>query len=95
MSKKVKIVEVTTPSCGICKSIAPMIKAAVVKVADKVDFEVVEAGWDDDIVKEHNINQVPTFLVFNPETNWLVNRHGGTITMPGFIKFVEDSLERI
>lgn len=95
MSDKVKIVEVTTPTCGICKSIAPMIKAAVAKVADKVDFEVVEASWDDAIVKEHNINQVPTFLFFNPETNELVNRHSGAIMMPGFIQLVEDSIAKI
>ena len=59
--KRVKVIEVTTVTCGICKSIAPIISKAVEMLGDKIDFEKREVEWDDDLVKEHDIRQVPTF----------------------------------
>ena len=65
--KKVKVIEITTATCGICKSIAPMIEKAVELLGDKVDFEKREVDWNDEIVTKYNVRQVPTFLFLDDE----------------------------
>ena len=84
--KKVKIIEVTTATCGICKSLAPVIAKMVELLADKADFEKQEVDFDAEIVKEHNIKQVPTFLFFDGDK--LLDKHSGSISIPEFTKKV-------
>ena len=91
--KRVKAIEVTTATCGICKSIAPMISKAVELLGDKIDFEKKEVTWDDDIVKEHDIRQVPTFLFFDDDK--LLGKHIGSIMLPTFTKLVTDYYKQI
>lgn len=93
MSKKVKIIEVTTATCGICKAIAPMISKLVEKFGDQVDFEKQEVDFDADIVQKCNINQVPTFLFFDGDE--LIDRHTGAISAPDFSKKVTDNFNKI
>ena len=83
-----KRVKVTTATCGICKSIAPIISKAVEMLGDKVDFEKKEVDWTDDIVKEYDIRQAPTFLFFDGDK--LLGKHVGFIMLPPFIKKVND-----
>ena len=91
--KRVKVIEVTTATCGICKSIAPIISKAVEMLGDKIDFEKREVEWDDDLVKEHDIRQVPTFLFFGGDK--LLNKHVGAIMLPPFMKIVNDLYEQL
>lgn len=91
--KKVKVIEVTTATCGICKSIAPMISKAVELLWDKVDFEKKQIDWDDDLVKEYDLRQVPTFLFFNGDE--FLSKHVGAIMLPQFIKMVNDYYEKL
>lgn len=91
--KKVKVIEVTTATCGICKSIAPMISKAVELLSDKVDFEKKQIEWDDDLVKEYDLRQVPTFLFFDEDK--FLGKHVGAIMLPPFIKMVNDYYEQI
>ena len=86
--KKVRVIEVTTATCGICKAIAPMIDKAVELLGDKIDFEKKQVDWDDEIVNQYDIHQVPTFLFFDGEK--LVDKHVNAIMLPQFIKKVTD-----
>ena len=85
MSKKVKIIEVTTATCGICKAIAPMISKLVERFGDVVDFEKQEVNFDADIVQKYNI--------FNGDM--LIDRHSGGISAPDFIKKITDNFNKI
>lgn len=91
--KRVKVLEITTSTCGICKSITPMISKAVELLGEKIDFEKRQVTWDDDVVKEHNIRQVPTFLFFDGEK--LVDKHVGAIMMQDFIKKTTEIYNKI
>lgn len=91
----VKVLEITTPTCGICKSIAPMIDKAVELQGDSIIFEKKEVTWDDPIVEEYDIHSVPTFLFLNSETNWLIDRHSGPISMPQFNTKIKEAKEKI
>lgn len=91
----VKVIEITTASCGICKSIAPMIDKAVQLQGNSIIFEKKEVTWEDSIVDEYNIRSVPTFLFFNSETNELIDRHSGPISMPQFNSKIKEAKEKI
>lgn len=90
-----KVIEITTPTCGICKSIAPMINKAVELQGDNIIFEKKEVDWDDAIVSEYDIHSVPTFLFFNSETNELIDRHIGPISMPQFNAMINEAKNKI
>lgn len=91
--KRVKVIEITTATCGICKSIAPMISKGVELLGEKIDFEKKEVNWDDEIVKQHDIRQVPTFLFFDGEK--LVEKRSGGIMLPDFVKKVTEIYNQI
>lgn len=91
--KKVKVIEITTATCGICKSIAPMIEKAVELLGDKVDFEKREVDWNDEIVTKYKVRQVPTFLFLDDEK--LLGTHSGAIMLPAFTKLVTKYHEEI
>ena len=93
MEKRVKVIEIVTATCGICKSIAPIISKAVEMLGDKVDFKTKQIEWNDDIVLEYEIRQSPTFLFFDGDT--FLGKHVGAIMLPQFIKLVNNYHEQI
>jgi thiol-disulfide isomerase/thioredoxin len=57
-----EIIEVTTPTCGQCKMIAPAVK----KLMDStigVKFTIVDGTQNPDLCKQHNIVKVPVFII--------------------------------
>lgn len=76
-----KIVEITTPTCSVCKMLKPMI-AKIMESYPNVSLHVADHE-DADIqhfLKEFSIKSVPAFFfVREGET---VDTHFGAITMP-------------
>ena len=91
--KKVRVIEVTTATCGICKAIAPMIDKAAELLGDKIDFEKKQVDWDDELVNQYDIQQVPTFLFFDDDK--FIQKHVGPILLPQLTKLVTDMYNQI
>lgn len=79
MAERLKVIEVVTETCGICKMIDPIVKKAVELQGERIEFEKRTVDWDDELVKKYNIVQVPTFLFLDGET--LLYRHSGVLTL--------------
>ncbi len=72
------VVELYSPSCGICQQVKPFYEAASKDYSDKYGF--YKANVDDlmEIANEHNVRSVPTFLfIKDGETK---KTHHGYIT---------------
>lgn len=57
-----EVIEVTTPTCGQCKMIAPAVK----KLMDStigVKFTIVDGTQEQELCKKHNIVKVPVFII--------------------------------
>ncbi|MCQ2364361.1 MAG: thioredoxin family protein [Akkermansia sp.] len=83
----VKIVELTTPDCSVCKMIAPMVAKTVAEFpADKLSFFSVNAleGQGKALAEKHGVHRVPTFFFLN-EANEVTYRHEGAIN-PAIIR---------
>lgn len=83
----VKIVELTTPTCSICKMIAPMVEKTIAELpADKVSYFNVNAleGQGKLLADKHGVRSVPVFFFLN-EANEVTYRHDGAIT-PAIIR---------
>lgn len=52
-----KVLMLTTPSCGGCKVLKPIIESK------GLDIEIVDATEDPDTAAEHNVTSVPAFVV--------------------------------
>lgn len=78
---KLKIIEITTPTCGICKSLAPMVEKVVSIHGDSVVFEKHEIEeWNDPLVKQYTISTVPFFVFLNEETGEEYMQHRGPVS---------------
>lgn len=83
----IKIIELSTAYCAVCKMMAPMVKKTVAEFDPaEVSFEVLDAtqGEGKTLATEHKVTQVPVFLFFNAAGE-MVYRHNGAITA-GLIK---------
>lgn len=57
-----EIIEVTTPTCGQCKMIAPAVK----KLMDStigIKFTIVDGTLNRALCEKHNIVKVPVFII--------------------------------
>lgn len=88
--KKVKIVEFTGPSCGVCKMIAGVVQKTVSMFPDSVEYEEVCADSDENMKRAAaaGVKSVPVF-VFYDENGVEVDRHMGgvsLVTLKGLIQ---------
>lgn len=65
------VVELFTDWCGICKTLSPALDSLAQKFTGAIDIVKVNITRSDDLTKALNIQSVPTFLFFKPnsETN--------------------------
>lgn len=81
---KLTVIEVTSPSCGVCKMMAPMVDKVVSSFTpEELEFRKVVASVDeeaDKLVEEHGIQSVPVFLFYKQDGT--VERHDGGISFP-------------
>lgn len=79
----IKIIEITTPTCSVCKMIKPMLAKAMESFPD---VELVVADHQDDIAlklaEKYSIRTVPAFFFIKNDD--VIDAHFGAITMPDF-----------
>lgn len=76
-----KVIEITTPTCSVCKMIKPMVEK-VMSSYSNVDFKVYD-HLDTDVkyyLETYNIKSVPAFF-FLKEGD-IVDTHFGALTLP-------------
>lgn len=76
-----KVIEITTPTCSVCKMIKPMVEK-VMSSYSNVDFKVYD-HLDADVkyyLETYNIKSVPAFF-FIKEGD-IVDTHFGALTLP-------------
>lgn len=83
-----KIVEITTPTCSVCKMIKPMVEK-VMSSYDKVTFFVLDHEDSDAkyYLETYNLKTVPAFFFI--KENEISDVHFGAITLPDLKKKVE------
>ena len=84
-----KIVEITTPTCSVCKMIKPMVEK-VMSSYSAVDFKVYDHE-DPDVkyyLETYKIKSVPAFFFIHEGD--IRDTHFGAITMPDLKKKVEN-----
>lgn len=84
-----KIIEITTPTCSVCKMIKPMVEK-VISSFPAVDFQVYDHE-DEDIkyyLEAYKIKTVPAFFfIYEGDVR---DTHFGAITMPDLKKKIEN-----
>lgn len=81
----VRIIEVTTPTCGKCKMLKGMLEFAMKGFAGKAELIVLDGTADDEakqVIEKYNVNAVP-FFVFQKDGSDL-DTHEGTIDIGTF-----------
>lgn len=84
-----KVVEITTPTCSVCKMIKPMVEK-VMSGYPTVDFKVYDHE-DADVkyyLETYSIKSVPAFFFVHEGD--IRDTHFGAITMPDLKKKVEN-----
>lgn len=84
-----KVIEITTPTCSVCKMIKPMVEK-VMSSYTNVDFRVCDHE-DADVkyyLETYNIKSVPAFFFI--KGGEIVNTHFGAVTLPELKKKVEE-----
>lgn len=78
-----KIIEITTPTCSVCKMIKPMLAKAMESFHD---VEMVVVDHQDDIAvklaEKYSIRTVPAF--FFMKNDEVIDTHYGAIAMTNF-----------
>lgn len=86
---KYKIIEITTPTCSVCKMLKPMIEMIVTKHFNQI--ELVVRDHEDESVKEliekYAIRSVPAFFFMKDDE--VIDTHFGAITAPALKTFCE------
>lgn len=75
-----KVIEITTPTCGQCKMIAPAV-AKLKKDYPGVLFEEVDGTKNTDIVSKYNITKVPVFIIINNDGTEDIISNGSVVKL--------------
>lgn len=83
-----KIIEITTPTCSVCKMLKPML-AKVMESYPDIEFCVYdhEDPAIQNILTEYSIKSVPAFFFIQNDN--IKDSHFGAITLPDFKKKIE------
>lgn len=61
----VRIVEITTPTCGKCKMLKGMLEFAMKSFVDKAELNVLDGTADEEakqLIEKYNVSGVPFFV---------------------------------
>lgn len=89
--KQPYLLEIYTPSCGICQQVMPFVEQVEAEYGDKYAFYKLNAEEIPSVGKEYGITSVPT-LLFVKEGK-IINTHHGYITKEDIIKKLKESFE--
>lgn len=83
-----QIIEITTPTCSVCKMIKPMIEK-VVSSYSAVKFNVYDHEEEQAkfFLEKYNLKSVPAFFFIREGE--IIDVHFGAITMPDFKNKIE------
>lgn len=93
MADRLKLVEVTTANCSICKMIDPIVDSVVKLQGERIEFEKLVVDWDDNVIQKYNIVQVPTFLFLDGDE--LLFRHTGVLNMQFLNKMINRCVNQL
>ena len=78
-----KIIEITTPTCSVCKMLKPMLAKAMESFSD---VEMMVLDHQDEVAlkmaENYSIRTVPAFFFMKDDL--VIDTHYGAITMPDF-----------
>lgn len=93
--KKITLIEVTGPSCGVCKMIKSMVEKAVSKFTpEQLEYRevCVKDAESEEFAAKHSIRSVPVFLFFEGEE--LVHRIDGAVNFVSLKEKIEELLNK-
>ncbi len=92
----VKLIEVGSTSCGVCKMMKPMVEKAVSKFSpDELEFIYINGDLEDGkkLMEDYhieNVSKVPTFF-FIKDSNIIEDFNGG-MTLPALVQKIKSHL---
>lgn len=97
---KLKLIEVGSTSCGVCKMMKPMVEKAISKFStEDVEFIYINGDTEEgkEIMKQYsieNVSKVPSFFFFtNVENEWKCREQfDGGMTLPSFVEKIKSHL---
>lgn len=91
-----KLIEVGSTSCGVCKMMKPMVEKAVSKFSpDELDFIYINGDTEEgkEIMEQYqikNVSKVPTFFFFKNSVE--IENFNGGMTLPSLIQKIKSHL---
>lgn len=84
-----RVVEITTPTCSVCKMIKPMLEMVLSKNFPDLRMDVLDHESEEGakFVAEYGIKSVPAFFFIKDDV--VVDKHFGAINPPAFKSFCE------
>ncbi len=89
--KKPYLLEMYTPSCGVCKQVMPFVEEVEAEYGNKYAFYKVNVEEIPSIAKDYTITSVPTLLFI--KNGEIKNKHHGYITKEDIIAKLTESFE--
>lgn len=88
-----EMIEVTTPTCGVCKMIARVVEKATSEFPE-VPFKVLCTSEPeaDEFAKKHAVSTVPAFFLLRDGE--VVHKHIGAANYLQLTKMIKDALEK-
>ncbi|MCR5261498.1 MAG: thioredoxin family protein [Candidatus Gastranaerophilales bacterium] len=88
-----QVIVFSTPMCGECKRMAPVVEQAKQNYKDKINIIKINAVDNkpstEKLVRQHKIYLVPTIVYLDKQGN-VVNRTEGSMSYAEFEKFLKD-----
>lgn len=92
-----QVIVFSTPMCGECKKLHPVIEEAQKKYSDKIDIIKINAvdnkNSTNRLIREHRVYLVPT-IIYKDKTGSVVNRTEGSMSYYEFEQYLKDLLEK-
>lgn len=89
--KRSYLLEIYTPSCGVCQQIMPFVEQVESEYGNKYAFYKINAEEISTVGQEYGVTSVPTILFV--KEGKIVNTHHGYITKEDIIKQLKKSFE--
>lgn len=89
--KKPYLLEIYTPSCGVCKQVMPFVEEVETQYGNTYAFYKLNAEEISSVAKEYNVTSVPTLLFIKDGD--IKTRHIGYITKEDIIAKLLESFK--
>ncbi len=89
--KKPYLLEIYTPTCGVCQQVMPFVEKVEEEYGNKYAFYKVNVEEMASVAQEYDVMSVPTLLFI--KDGEIKNRHHGYITKEDIVKKLIKSFE--